>query len=162
MNTALRNDVILLKPLHIQEAAAFYDLYVQNGYIEKKPTQPQEYLKVAKTFTQHILSLCQHVFTIRTMLNPQLVIGGCALHHWDAKKQEMEIGGTLLPAYWGKGIMREAFILLEDFVRKEYQIISLVAHTEVSNHKALRLAEKLGFTKTTLSGDTISLKKQIN
>lgn len=37
------------------------------------------------------------------------LIGDCALHEWNVSKREIEIGGTLLLEYWGKGIMKTAF-----------------------------------------------------
>jgi len=144
----LSNEQILLKRLKQREAKEFYALYMPE---DKTPME----------FTLHILSICNDIFTIRTRDNPLEIIGDCALHHWDREKSEMEIGGMLLPEYWGIGIMASAFQLLTDFAKQEYKVEKLVVRTEMTNSRALKFAEKMGFCEKGIIGNTVLMEKTL-
>ena len=112
-------------------------------------------------FTKHIISLCNNIYTIRTIDNQSEIIGDCALHDWNKEKKEIEIGGTLLPEYLGKGIMKSAFELLIEFAQKEYAVDKIIAKTEITNDKALKFAEKIDLKKFEINDKTILLEKRL-
>jgi len=58
--------------------------------------------KTSTEFTRRIISLCEFIFTIRSKENPDRIVGDCALHHWNKETNEIVIGGSLYPEYWGK------------------------------------------------------------
>ncbi len=144
----LHNNLIILESLTTKEAEAFHGLYAPE---DKTPDE----------FTKHIISICNDIFTIRTMDNPTEIIGDCALHDWEKEQKEIEIGGTLLPGFWGKGIMASAFGLLIEFARKKYAVDTIVAKTEAANLKALKFAEKMGFEKISTAGNVVLLEKKL-
>ena len=110
----------------------------------------------ATHFTERIITSCKYIFKIRPKDNPELIIGDCALHHWNQQKREIEIGGSLLPKYWGKGYMQAAFELLIIIAKKELRVEALLGQTKTSNIKAIRFFEKMGFVKHQIDGQATS------
>lgn len=95
------NGNIILEHLTENDAPFFYELYSHPQLavnFDQSPFLPGE---TPLAFTRRISALCTFIFTIRLQNNPDLRIGDCALHHWDKQRQEISIGGSLLPEYWG-------------------------------------------------------------
>ncbi len=151
---------IILKEMSVKDSESFYRLYFEDESAIQDQTTNEEHTNPVQ-FTEHILSLCEELYSIRTVENEQIIIGDCALHHWNQEAKKIEIGGSLLPKYWGKGIMSAAFELLTGLAKEKYQVNVLVAKTEITNLKALKFAEKLGFQKMSNDGDIITLEKRI-
>ena len=159
MKTKLNDEKILLQQLTINDSLIFHSLYFPNG--RDKQNLAAEETKTPIEFTKHIISLCNNIFTIRLIDNPTKIIGECALHDLNKERKEIEIGGTLFPEYWGHGIMASAFQILIEFAKQEYAVNKIIAKTEITNDKALRFADKLGFKKITQNDQTIILEKMI-
>lgn len=155
METALKKENILLQPLSEADAAAFYRLYAEGE-------RPVTGNKTPLEFTQYIISLCNEIYSIRMADDPDALIGDCALHDWNVSEREIEIGGTLLPEYWGKGIMKTAFDLLIARARQNYAVDKILAKTEIENKKAIKFALKMGFQEAGTVGDTLVLVKHLN
>ena len=151
---------IILKEMSLKDSESFYRLYYEDESAIQDQTTNEEHMN-PRQFTEHILSLCDELYSIRTVENEYIIIGDCALHHWNQEEKKIEIGGSLLPKYWGKGIMSAAFELLIELAKEKYQVNVLVAKTEITNLKALKFAEKLGFQKMSNDGDIITLEKRI-
>lgn len=151
---------IILKEMSVKDSESFYRLYFEDESAIKDQTTNEEHTNQVQ-FTEHILSLCEELYSIRTVENEHIIIGDCALHHWNQEEKKIEIGGSLLPKYWGKGIMSAAFELLIALAKEKYQVNVLVAKTEITNLKALKFAEKLGFQKMSNDGDSIILEKRV-
>lgn len=107
------------------------------------------------------MSLCEFVFTIEPRAHPELAIGDRALHHWNRETDEIAIGGSLLPEYWGRGMMQAAFELLTEIARQKLGVRTLVGQTKSRNHKAIRLFQKMGFATHLIEGDDIILRKEL-
>jgi len=151
---------IVLKEMSIGDSDSFYRLYFGDKSSVQDQTTGEQQMN-PKQFAEHIMSLCNELFTIRTVENNHIIIGDCALHHWNKEEKKIEIGGSLLPDYWGKGIMSAAFVLLITLAKEKYQVNIMVAKTEITNLKALKFAEKLGFKKISMEGDNIVFEKEI-
>ena len=151
---------IILKEMSVKDSESFYRLYFEDESTIQDQTTNEEHTNPLQ-FTEHILSLCEELYSIRTVENEHIIIGDCALHHWNQEEKKIEIGGSLLPKYWGKGIMSAAFELLIALAKEKYQVNVLVAKTEITNLKALKFAEKLGFQKMSNDGDIIILEKRV-
>ncbi|HMR83772.1 MAG TPA: GNAT family N-acetyltransferase [Niabella sp.] len=158
----LNKESILLKRLTIEDAEAFHNLYFPKF---KQGRQSEVHIGIDKTpseFAEFIASVCNEIFTIRMAANPDIIIGDCALHHWNKENYEIEIGGFLLPAYWGKGIMANAFGHLICLAREEYNAETLVAKTEPINKNALKFAKKMGFDFRTFEENKVVLFKRLD
>jgi len=83
------------------------------------------------------------------------------LHHWDRNNHEIEFGGSLVPAYWGNGIMAAAFRLVAAFAKMTYSINAMRCTAPLTNHNARRFAEKMGFDLFRLSDNAVLLRKTL-
>ncbi|RZJ79560.1 MAG: N-acetyltransferase [Chryseobacterium sp.] len=132
MTIQLSKGNIILKLLNDEDALMFYHLY----HTEDKNGSAVTGNKTPLEFTRYIISRCNDIFSIRLVDAPDIIIGDCALHDWNASKQEIEIGGTLLPQYQGKGIMKAAFELLIERAQQQYSVKYIIAKTECCNVRA--------------------------
>lgn len=161
MNAVYSNELVLLKPLDISDARRFYEIYKQPVFFENGGNNVFLENETAPAFTERIRSTCECIFTIRPTGNKDLIIGDCALHHWNRATNEIEIGGSLFQAYWGKGYMKSAFELLMNIARDWLNIKVLIGKTQPDNHNAIRLAEKMGFEKVYEDFEKTILQKRL-
>ncbi|MEZ0453686.1 GNAT family N-acetyltransferase [Sphingobacterium thalpophilum] len=157
----LVNDQVVLCPLTEADADFFYAIYSHPQLAVNFDESPFLENETAIGFTKRIISVCEYNFTIRSTENPQIIIGDCALHHWDQTTEQIAIGGSLLPEYWGKGFMQAAFGLLFLLAKENLGVKSIVAVTTTRNHKAIRLAEKMGFKKIEANEVDTVLRKEL-
>lgn len=149
--------MILLKPLTTGDANHFYALYQNPGVNHnQEPFLPGE---SPLDFTKRIIEACVEIYTIRLITDEERIIGDCALHDADTQHSEIEIGGSLLPAFQGKGLMQEAFSLLEKRAREVHKMQCLVAKTEDRNNPAIMLMKKLGYSKRSEENGIITFNK---
>ena len=73
------------------------------------------------------------------------VIGSIGLRFYDEARKSTAIGYGLSPLYQGKGYMREAMLLLLDYLFNARGIFRVFAYTTVENKASIRLLEQLGF-----------------
>src|SRR5690606_2185632 len=159
--TDISNQQLVLKRLTEKDVIAFHSLYFQKDGQEGEKVESEENSRAPFEFTENIISQCNDIFTIRTTVNPEKIIGDCALHHWNKQKNEIEIGGSLLPDYWGKGLMSTAFLLLIPYAQQIYAINKVVANTTAENINALKFAEKLGFRIVETMENNVLLEKDL-
>lgn len=155
------NDNVILRELTLVEADRFYAIYAHPKLSENFDESPFLPNESSIEFTERIISLCECIFTIRPTANPNLIIGDCALHHWNKQSNEISIGGSLFPEYWGKGYMKYSFNLLIEIAKEELAIKTIVGQTKIRNLNAIRLVQKMGFIKRQLSDNDIILSKEI-
>ena len=155
------NDKVILEKLSLNDAHIFYSLYANRQLNENYDESPFLQNETPTHFTERIITSCKYIFTIRPKDNPDLIIGDCALHHWNQQKREVEIGGSVFPKYWGKGYMQAAFELLTIIAKQELEVEALLGQTKTRNIKAIRFAEKMGFEKHQLDGQDTIMRKEI-
>ncbi|MBE7176347.1 MAG: GNAT family N-acetyltransferase [Mucilaginibacter polytrichastri] len=161
MNGILQNDRVVLVPLSDADAGAFYAIYADPVISVRFGNDLFLPGETALAFTRRIAAQCARIYTIRETAHPETIIGDCALHHYDAEKQEAQIGGTLLPQYQGKKRMTAAFTLLFAVAKQELHVHTLIGATQNGNEAAIRLAESLGFTRQKEDDDTLYLRKTL-
>jgi len=157
----LSGNGLLLKVLTHSDANAFFDLY---SCLDMHNASWSPTIKARETqerFAERIVSACEMIWTIRLAESPDAIIGDCALHHWNRPTNEMELGGSLLPAFWGHGIMATAFPLVSAFAKNVYGVNTLKCTTSIANHRAIRFAEKMGFKRLTGSKSAITFSKEL-
>lgn len=151
--------MIVLKPLTPEDANHFYALYKDPGVNHhNEPFLPGE---SPLNFTKRIIAACVEIFTIRLAEDTETIIGDCALHDPNYSRYELEIGGSLLPAFQGKGYMREAFRLLESRAHDIHRMRYLVAKTGEDNLAAVMLMKKLGYTHHSNAKGILTFRKLI-
>lgn len=157
----LSNHKVILTPLTVKDADFFYKIYTHPALtvnFDESPFLPNE---TSTAFTERIISSCVYIFTVRPTEQPHLMIGDCALHHWDQQNHEIVIGGSLLPEYWGKGYMQAAFELLIEMAKQELGVKTLLGSTKTRNSKAIRLVEKMEFIKYQVDEQDTIMRKEI-
>ena len=86
----------------------------------------------------------QYVVTERTS---GLAIGTCLLFRYEDASARAELGYVLGRKYWGRGIMREALVVLITCAFGGYALRRLEAEVDPLNTASTRLLENLGFTR---------------
>jgi [ribosomal protein S5]-alanine N-acetyltransferase len=141
--TIFLNQGLKLTPITHSDEEAVYALFnhpeVVRQYTERPIAQPEDTL----AFIQKITSHPDRAFAIQHSQHG--LIGLCGLHHWSPQRNEVEIGGTLHPGFWGRGIMQEAIHALLHALQREGSIRQVVMRTQPTNAAALSLAKKLRF-----------------
>lgn len=157
----LSNDKVVLKVLTQADATSFFQLYAcekPHQQLRPCPLMPDD---TAESFALRTAAACELIWTIRLVNTPTQIIGDCALHHWEKDKDILEFGGTLLPIFWGQGIMRAAFQSVAQHSVETYNARSLACTTTTQNNQANRFAEKMGFSPITIRDNTIRWEKAI-
>jgi [ribosomal protein S5]-alanine N-acetyltransferase len=75
------------------------------------------------------------------------MIGLAGLWRIIREHHRAEIGYTLLPAHWNKGLMSEVLETIIDFGFGSMKLHSIEANVNPSNAASIRLLEKLGFIR---------------
>ena len=152
---------IALQVLHLEDAEGLYFLFKQAKIIASYDSPVIQADESEVDFTKRIIATCDYSWSIRLIETPDVLIGICALHHFDKENKQIEIGGTLLPDYWGQGIMQNAFQTIIQFASEELNIKQLIGKTKPTNFKAIHLVEKLGFKKASVSNKELILLKKL-
>lgn len=155
------NNKVILEQLTENDSDFFFDIYSHPQLIENFDESPFLPDETSTEFTKRIISLCEFIFTIRPKEHPDLIIGDCALHHWNKETSEIVIGGSLFPEYWGKGLMQSAFELLTVVAKQDLGVKILLGPTKTRNFKAIRLVEKMGFEKHQVDDNDTIMRKEL-
>ncbi len=145
------------------DADAIYTIYNNPEILKSYSNRPIANKAATIDFITKITSNENLVWNIRLQQDKENIIGNCALHDWNKSDKTIEIGGTILPSFWGQGIMLEAFNLICAFAAKELGVNTIIGKTMTKNKQAIRLVEKLGFNILEVVGnETILAKKFTN
>lgn len=147
-------DNIILEIIDLTHAQGYYDLYKNRAQVNGDncflscEEEPLDFLK-------RINSYCDALYIIKTIDNPNIIIGDIALHHYDVEDKSIQFGGTIISTYWGKNIMKLAFEQVKEILQKDFEVNKIVGVTTPDNTKAIRLVEKLNFVCVTKSSDKV-------
>ena len=158
-NATLVIDDIILKKLSLTNSSSLFKIYSNSEIIDCYADKVIKSSETEVKFTNRIMSNSDFIWTIRLAKQPKKIVGVCALHHWNKETNEIEIGGTLLPKYWGENIMKSAFTLLIKFAYNKLNVTSIIGRTSLRNLRAIKLVEKLGFNKVKIDGNEAIMKK---
>lgn len=153
---------ILLNPLTIDAADEVFALFSNSKVISGYDNPPIEAEETAMVFTYRIIKGSNAIWRVSLTKKPQELIGICALHNYDANKRTIEIGGTLLPAYWNKNIMAIAFERIIKYAVVNFNLKKIGAKTSPTNIQAIRLVSKLGFVKSKITVNETELELNVD
>jgi len=152
---------LLLSEITLNDTEAIYTIYSNPKVIEYYTDAPIAGEEDTVNFISRITSGDNIICSIRLKETPDIIIGDCALHDWNHDTNTVEIGGSLLPDYWGKGIIAEAFSALIDYAEKEMKVHTITAKTQRHNRQAIRAVKKLGFTVINMNEKETVLSKKM-
>ena len=76
------------------------------------------------------------------------LVGSCGFYKWEKDPhRKAEMGYDLAPAYWGRGIMREALQAIIQYGFDEMNLNRITVLVISYNDRSLRLVDRLGFVK---------------
>ena len=75
------------------------------------------------------------------------IIGSAGFYSWDKESARAQMGYDLKPAYWGRGIMREAVERMIAFGFEEMGLNRIQALIMSSNSRSIGLVQRVGFTR---------------
>jgi len=136
---------IVLRKLTFEDAVIFDNVYARPELFWKININEEPGNETAEDFTKRMLWLCKYIYTVRLKSDPEKVIGCCVLYNWNKRKKEIYFGGSLLPEYWGKGIMPNAFNQMIEMAKYCLGATFIKICINESNQPATRMVEKLGF-----------------
>lgn len=85
------NEKVILEQLTVDNADFIYGLYSHPQLAEYFDETTFLLNETPIEFTERIISLCEYIFTIRPTDQPNLIIGDCALHHWNQQKKKLKL-----------------------------------------------------------------------
>ncbi len=152
---------LLLSEITLNDTEAMYAIYSNPKVIEYYTDAPLAGEEDAVNFISRITAGENIICGIHLKETPNTIIGDCALHDWNHDTNSVEIGGSLLPELWGKGIIAEAFQALINYAEKEMNVQTIIAKTNRQNKQAIRAIKKLGFHVTSTNDkETILCRKR--
>lgn len=152
---------IALQPLLTKDKKQLLELFTNEKVLQsysKKPIKRAE--QIDDFFNQITTKGCQ-TWKIVDIENNHRFLGVCSRHHYIPKEQSIEIGGTLFPQYWGKGIMLNAFQLLIKQVEQELNVKYIIGKTKVFNEQAIKLVKKIGFDVVSKKNKELIVVKKV-
>lgn len=150
-----------LRPLELGDARIVYHLRSSGvvGQFIERPKMENE--KQADKLIQQTLDAYKRQKAIAwtgILRDGRSIIGACGLNHIDHHNLRAEVGGELLPMYWGKGIAVEAFRAIIDFGFSKLGLHAIEGKVMAGNRGAIHILEKMGFEQEAHFRDYICSK----
>lgn len=152
----LRTSRLLLRDLRPEDAAPIFAMRSdpRNTLFIRRPLQQEI------TEAENLVAAVRKLYEDRTALawaailrDGNSIIGTCGLRNIDHVHRRAEIGGELLPQYWGKGIAPEAVYAILDHAFGPMNLHSVEARVLPGNRSAIALIESMGFQQEALFRD---------
>ena len=156
----LETERLLLSEITLNDTESIFAIYSHPKVIEYYTDAPIAGEEDTINFISRITAGNNLIFSIRLKEKPDDIIGDCGLHDWNDETHTVEIGGSLLPHFWGKGIMTEAFNTIICYEKNEMNVQAAMAKTNRYNRQAIRAIKKLGFTVVSMSENEVMLSKR--
>lgn len=147
----LHTQRLLLRQLQDDDAETIFFFRSDERILEHLFRKPATSINEAHTFINNINEAARNnesiLWAITFKENPSLCIGTICL--WNIRKENYraEIGYIVHPAYWRKGIVKEAMQKVIDYGFSNMQLHSIDAVTDPANIASIKALEGSGFIK---------------
>lgn len=121
-----------------------------NKYLDRQPSQT---IEDAINFIKKINDTIEKndgIYWVITLTDSNTFVGTICLFSFSGEENKCEIGYELLPAYQGRGIMKEAAEKVIDYAFHTLQLQTIEAFTHNGNQHSTKLLLKCGFIKSTV------------
>ena len=146
----LETERLLLRQFAIDDAEDFFVMrtheYVMR-YIDKKK---MERVEEARDLINLILTAFKNndgITWVISLKGKNKIIGQIGYWRMDKENHRAEIGYSLHPDFWGKGIMTEAINKIIDYGFNEMKLHSIEAKLNPGNAPSIKLLEKSNFKR---------------
>jgi ribosomal-protein-alanine N-acetyltransferase len=147
----LRTERLFLRKLTKNDAEEIFFLRSNEDVLRYLGREPAKSIAEAEDFITKIIKVVdenESIFWGITLLSDETkIIGTICLWNLQKDNYRGEIGYVLHPAYWGKGIMKEAINSVVEYAFDRLQLHSIEAHLSPDNIASSSVLEKTGFVK---------------
>jgi [ribosomal protein S5]-alanine N-acetyltransferase len=144
----LTSEHIVLRPITENDIPALFELFSSEAVMRFMDVSGFKEIEQAKNLLAFFKERQEQGKGMRWAVSlpaKQEMIGTCGFHHMDNPHFKLEIGYDLLPAYWGRGIMRHAIRRMIQYAFHDKPTNRIEAFVHPDNHRSYRLLESLGF-----------------
>lgn len=141
---------LLLRKQELTDAASLQQLRSNEQVLAYMDSDPHTNIHTSEAFiTRNMESYRQKrgFFWVITAIETGDFLGDIILHKIDQSNARAEIGYTLKPEFWGRGIMKEALHAVITFGFRDLKLHSIEANINPANKASRGLLLKMGFVK---------------
>lgn len=146
----LQSERLLLRSFQISDAADIQFIRSHPEIVKYLDSDPHNSLETSQAFVQNNLDAFQNKTGIAWVIcekHSMQCIGDFSYWRLDKKNHRGEIGYTLKPDFWGKGLMHETMQILIPFGFNQLKLHSIEANINPQNENSRKLLVKMGFQK---------------
>jgi ribosomal-protein-alanine N-acetyltransferase len=147
----LTTDRLLLRRITVGDAPELFFLRSNEQvleFIDKEPAMNEDEVKAFIEIVNLDIDANQGIiWGIALKENTSVLIGNICFWHLQPQHYRAEIGYALHPAYWRKGIMKEAVWSVLDFGFNQMKLHSIEARISAGNTASAAILESTGFVK---------------
>tara|TARA_R100001369_G_scaffold92866_1_gene140660 strand:+ start:32547 stop:33128 length:582 start_codon:yes stop_codon:yes gene_type:complete len=146
----LKSERLVLRKLGKEDAKEIQLIRSDERVMKYMDSERHTNIEIAKNFVAENLSMYTQkrgMFWALIEISSQKFIGDFSFWKIDSKNSRAEIGYTLNPEFWGKGLMKEAMIKIISFGFNHLKLHSLEANINPENENSRGILTNLGFLK---------------
>jgi ribosomal-protein-alanine N-acetyltransferase len=128
-----------------------------NKYLDRKPSKS---IDDARSFIKAITESIQRndsIYWAVVLNGTDKLIGTVCLFEFAEDLSKAEIGYELLPAFQGKGVMKEAISKVTHFAFHHVGLSSIEAYVHSGNYGSIKLLENLNFSMANASDEKLAM-----
>jgi ribosomal-protein-alanine N-acetyltransferase len=158
----LKTDRLILRQVEEDDAEEIFFLRSDPAVLTYLGKEPARSIKEAVDFIKRVnfnVDTNDAIFWgIALKDSPYKLIGTICI--WNIQKEHFrgDVGYVLHPAYWGKGLMKEALRAVVDFGYDKMKLHSFAAEVDPKNVGSTALLESLGFIREGLLKENLYFK----
>jgi len=144
----LTTERLTLRQLSTDDQQAIFALRSDAAINKYLLREPSKTLEDAINFINKVndnIKISYSYYWVISLTNTKTVAGTICLFNFSSETNSCEIGYELLPAFHGKGIMKEAAEKVIEYVFRVLQCKIIVAHTHKENQDSIKLLKKCNF-----------------
>ncbi len=139
-----------LRSFELSDARSFYELMSNRDVLKYLGRDAVTSVEMMEERISGILESYKNgeafYWAICTHDDPKMV-GNIGFQNWQKPNNRTEVGYSIMPAFWGKGLMTEALSALCLYLFEYMKFHSLEANIDPANTGSVKLLEKVGFVK---------------
>ena len=147
----LNTQRLVLRRIEQADAPAFFMLRSDDAVLRYLGKEPQKSISEAeemiRQFEKNILENENLMWGIVLKEHPATLIGTICLWNFVRENYRAEIGYILNPAYWRRGIMKEAIGCVSEYGFNQLGLHSIEAQLSPGNAGSVAVLESCGFVK---------------
>ena len=147
----LRTERLLLRKMTVNDSPELFFLRSNEQVLEFIGKEPAANEEAVKEFIQNInldIDASQAImWGIALQENPAILIGNICYWRIQSQHHRAEIGYTLHPGYWRKGIMKETVLKVMEFGFDEMKLHSIEARISSGNLASAAILKSTGFVQ---------------